>query len=478
VLSGDGSAQPWNTLGGLAHRASRASVGGDGGDGDGDGDGGADAQEVAAMRKAQDELKRSRLKRLGVVKFVEEVSSPDARRSRRIEAGKGGSSALGKTFGGRGGDSGGGGGGGGGGDGGDGGGGGGGGCGGGGGAEGSEGDSGGGGGDGGGGGGGGDGNEAADAARRPAGLGGSLPLLPSGRGRAAEMGAAAAAGEMAVEVMQVDTVDPLMQSFHPDMPAWLRGPSPMSPSKNGKPRSPGAGAGAGAKGSKEAFSEVLRAASAAGRGKAAAAAAACAAAHGGGAAQGGAAGGASLRTGFCTNVGAEAPAGGRAGATAVRTTATAPPPPPPPPATPPPLLPPWQEARDDAGRTYYYHPTTKATSWHRPSAQATPRTGPASARPPLSAHRPQSAPRTRPHSSGSGAPARPSLGGAGGAAERPERRAQHGRASDGHLHAQRRDGGSGCGSGSGVTSRSSTPRAGAPLMAPPPPRDLPAPPRG
>ena len=42
----------------------------------------------------------------------------------------------------------------------------------------------------------------------------------------------------------------------------------------------------------------------------------------------------------------------------------------------------------------------------------------------------------------------------------------------------RRDGGSGCGSGSGVTSRSSTPRAGAPLMAPPPPRDPPAPPRG
>ena len=151
-----------------------------------------------------------------------------------------------------------------------------------------------------------------------------------------------------------------------------------------------------------------------------------------------------------------------------------PPPPPSPPATPPPLLPPWQEARDDAGRTYYYHPTTKATSWHRPSAQATPRTGPASARPPLSAHRPQSAPRTRPHSSGMGAPSRPSLGGVG------ERRAsaQHGRASDGHLHAQRRDGGSGCGCGSGVTSRSSTPRAGAPLMAPPPPRDPPAPPRG
>ena len=170
MLSGDGSAQPWNTLGGLAHRASRASVGGDGGDGDGDGDGGADAQEVAAMRKAQDELKRSRLKRLGVVKFVEEVSSPDARRSRRIEAGKGGSSALGKTFGGRGGDSGGGGGGGGGGDGGGGGGGG---------VEGSEGDSGGGGGDGGGGGGGGgDGgwwtqrviSESGQSLRRSAGL--------------------------------------------------------------------------------------------------------------------------------------------------------------------------------------------------------------------------------------------------------------------------------------------------------------------
>jgi hypothetical protein len=240
-----------------------------------------------------------------------------------------------------------------------------------------------------------------------------------------------------------------MQSFHPDMPAWLQGPSA---SPNGKPRSPG---GSGAKSAKEAFSEVLRAASAAGRGKAAAAAAACAAAHGSAGA------GASL-------VGGEASAGGRAGATAVRTTATAPPPPPPP-ATPPPLLPPWQEARDDAGRTYYYHPTTKATSWHRPSAQTTPRTGPASARPPLSAHRPQSAPRTRPHSSGPGAPSRPSLGGLD---RRPS--AQHGRASDGHLHAQRRDGGSGCSSGSGVTSRSSTPRAGAPLMAPPPPRDPPA----
>ena len=110
VLSGDGSAQPWNTLGGLAHRASRASADGDGDDGNGDG--GADEQEVAApcararashassfscstctwslpfsylvtatscapqvaaMREAQDELKRSRLKRLGVVKFVEEV---------------------------------------------------------------------------------------------------------------------------------------------------------------------------------------------------------------------------------------------------------------------------------------------------------------------------------------------------------------------------------------------------------------------
>eukprot|EP00908_Phaeocystis_cordata_P006123 Transcript_16733.p4 GENE.Transcript_16733~~Transcript_16733.p4 ORF type:complete len:126 (+),score=34.48 Transcript_16733:3-380(+) len=79
-------------------------------------------------------------------------------------------------------------------------------------------------------------------------------MLPSGKARAVDMGAAAAAGEMAVEVLQVAD-DPLMQSFHPDMPAWLTATSPMMPKSPNGGKAP----------KKENFSDVLKAASSAAR---------------------------------------------------------------------------------------------------------------------------------------------------------------------------------------------------------------------
>ena len=73
LLDGRGTATPWRTLGGLAMRAAM--------DGSGSGKAGdGDAPPAAEMmRKAHAELKAARSQRLGVVRFVEEATSPDVR---------------------------------------------------------------------------------------------------------------------------------------------------------------------------------------------------------------------------------------------------------------------------------------------------------------------------------------------------------------------------------------------------------------
>ena len=104
LLDGSGAATPWRTLGALALRAGFDSGRDDGGRSDRDGGDGEAEEEVEAVlmalaarggggggsarqgapglvRRASQELKDARTKRLSVLRFVEEASSPDPRRA-------------------------------------------------------------------------------------------------------------------------------------------------------------------------------------------------------------------------------------------------------------------------------------------------------------------------------------------------------------------------------------------------------------